>query len=62
MRGHFVQGPSLACQFGDLRGGGHIPPSAYPHTGLPSCSLLTMPLISPTYTHSSRMPALMALP
>lgn len=50
MRGHFVQGPSLACQFGDLTGGGHIPPSAYPHTGLPSCSLLTMSLSFPPPT------------
>lgn len=26
MRGHLVQGPSLACQFGDLTGGGTFPP------------------------------------
>lgn len=57
MRGYLIQGPSLACQFRDLAGAGHIPLSAYPHTGL-SCSLLTMPLISPTYTHTSRIPAL----
>jgi len=37
MRGHLIQGPSLACHFGDLTVGAHVPSSAYPHTGLPSC-------------------------
>lgn len=39
MRGHLVQGPSLACQFGGLPGRGHIASSAYPHTGLLSCPI-----------------------
>lgn len=34
MRGHLIQGPSLACQFGDLEGA--LPSSACPHAGLPS--------------------------
>lgn len=30
MRGHLVQGPSLACQFGDLTGGGTFPAPSLP--------------------------------
>lgn len=63
MRGHLIQGPSLACKFGDLPGGGHIPSAASPHTGLPFCLTPGHASHFPTYTHTSRMPCpTMAVP
>lgn len=57
MRGHLLQGPSLDCQSGDLPGGGAPPPSAYPHTGLPSCSTPDQAFHFPTpLAHSPRTP------
>lgn len=63
MRGHLIQGPSLACHFGDLILGAHIPSSAYPHTAPTPALLLAVPPVSPTYTYTSRMPCpAMAVP
>lgn len=56
MRGYFIQGPSLACHFGDLTVGAHVPSSAYLPTGLPSCPIPGQASCFPTYTHTSRMP------
>lgn len=54
MRGYLVQAPPLPANLGTLQEGGHVPSSAYPHTAPPpATSLLAMPLISPTYTHTS---------
>ena len=63
MRGHLVQGPSLACQFGGLPGRGHIASSAHPHTGLLSCP--TPGHASPfrhLYPHLQNALPLMAVP
>lgn len=50
MRGHLIQGPSLACHFGDLEGA--FPSSACPFAGLPLQTLppLDVPPTSP-YGH-----------
>lgn len=48
MRGYLIQAPPLPANLGTLQEWGHIPSSAYP-----PASLLAMPLISPTYTHTS---------
>lgn len=59
MRGHLAQGPSLACQLGDLMGGGDIflPQPTHTLASLPA-PLLAMPPISPAIPTSPECPAL----
>lgn len=45
MRGHLVQGPSIACQFQDFEGA--IPPQPVYTPAFPSTPLLAIPPTSP---------------